>query len=201
MIWGLAGRKRVGKNTAADHLTAQYGFVQVSFAEPIRNLLEAMNPLVPSINGHERLLDVLERCGSFDAVKDDDPTAAAEIRKYMQRIGTEWGRATMNGCVWIMALEDYLDRHVKGWWGERGPSVVVTDVRFDNEARWVRLNRGRVINIERPAIASSDGHASEAGIDGSLADYHVFNVGTKDELYGQLRDIYSMETNNNVALA
>lgn len=200
MILGLAGRKRVGKNTAADYLTAQYGFVQVSFAEPIRNLLEVMNPIVPSAGGHERLLDVLERHGSFDAIKEEDPRASAEIRKLMQRAGTEWGRATMDGCVWIMALEDYLNRHIKGWWNERGPRVAVTDVRFDNEARWVRLNRGRVINIERPAIVSIDGHASEAGIDGNLADYHVFNLGTKEELYGQLRDIYSMETNN-VALA
>jgi hypothetical protein len=199
MIWGLSGRARSGKNTSADYLTATHGFVQVSLADPLRDLLSTMNPVIPTQRGYERLNDVLDQAGSFDGVKSADATAAREIRSLMQRAGTDWGRRTMNGVPWIVALEDYLGKHVKGWWSATGPMVVLTDVRFDNEARWVRLNHGRVVNIEREA-ATTDMHSSEAGISAGLIDYHVFNLGTKVELHAQLADIYKREKFN-VAVA
>lgn len=199
MIWGLAGRARSGKNTSADYLTATHGFVQVSLADPLRDLLSTMNPVIPTQRGYERLNDVLDRAGTFDALKSDDATASREVRTLMQRAGTDWGRRTMNGVPWIVALEAYLGKHVKGWWTLNGPNVVVTDIRFDNEARWVRLNKGRVINVER-TTTTDDTHISEAGISAGLVDYHVFNLGTKGELHAQLADIYKREKFN-VAVA
>ena len=46
MIIGLSGYAQVGKDTVANYLVEKYGFVKVSFADPIREALYKLDPKV-----------------------------------------------------------------------------------------------------------------------------------------------------------
>ena len=84
----------------------------------------------------------------------------------MQSLGTEWGRMLVSGDVWISALRKQLKPQ---------KNYVIDDVRFDNEARFVR-ERGAVIHVERERYIEGDTHISEAGIDDDLIDATIKNV-------------------------
>lgn len=193
LLLGITGKKRHGKTTCAQILRDEHGYIPVALADTLRDLLYIQNPIVPIVNGFERLSPLVDAFG-WEGIKDI-PVIGAEVRRLLQQTGTEWGRGLIHGTIWIQALEFYLDTKHQGWWKESaGPRVVVTDIRFDNEAGWVHANRGKLIEVTRPEyVDDRDGHASEQGVDPGQVDYHVLNVGTKDELAGQLRDILSME--------
>ena len=46
MIIGLTGYARSGKDTVASILVEDYGFTRVAFADPIRDLLLKINPIL-----------------------------------------------------------------------------------------------------------------------------------------------------------
>ena len=68
-------------------------------------------------------------------------------------------------------------------------NIVISDVRFDNEARAIREMGGFVIEIIRPGIKSVKAHSSEGGIDRKLIDKYVANSGTIDNLHERIRSI------------
>lgn len=159
VLVGLSGRPRAGKDTAAEHLVASHGFVRVAFADPLRHFVYG-------------LLEI-EKNLSWDSIKDDPrPELGGKTpREAMQTLGTEWGRNMIHKDLWL----DTAKRKVKKYL-ESGISVVVSDVRFDNEAEMVRELGGKVLRIVRPdhEITTST-HVAEAGIKPDLVDHIVLN--------------------------
>jgi hypothetical protein len=84
-------------------------------------------------------------------------------RHLMQTLGTEWARNSVHPDFWILLAQKELDAH-----HFNGSGIVYTDVRFDNEADFIRRNGGLVIHIKRkhgPGVAAhAAAHASEAGV-------------------------------------
>jgi hypothetical protein len=170
MIVGLCGLARSGKDTAAAHLVAELGYRRIAFADQMRVALERLDPFVQVGATHMRLTTVLGLRG-WDQAKE-----APDVRRLLQRFGTEVGREMMGEDVWVdMALRGVV----------AGDRVVVTDVRFPNEAAAVRRLGGLVVEVQRPG-AGLDGivatHASEAMAfdrdrvlvnDSTVADLHA----------------------------
>ena len=100
-------------------------------------------------------------------------------RHAAQQIGTQWGR----GCcerTWIyLAKRRILDLKAAGC-----PLVIVSDVRFDNEATVV----DKVIEVMRPG-AERSAHASEAGISPELIWAQVRNDGSLEDLRERVSDV------------
>ena len=48
---------------------------------------------------------------------------------------------------------------------QNGPGMVISDVRFDNEAAWIPAHGGRIIHVIRPDTKAVEAHASEDGIE------------------------------------
>ena len=71
-----------------------------------------------------------------------------------------------------------------------GRSVVITDVRFGNEALWIREQGGVVVYIERdqPTIEEF-GHSSENGLCDNDIDIYVKNDGTIEDLHNKLGEL------------
>jgi dephospho-CoA kinase len=67
MIIGLSGYAQSGKDTVAKVLVEKYGYRRVAFADPIRDLLYGMDPLVPKGYGESvinyRLQDLVDSYG------------------------------------------------------------------------------------------------------------------------------------------
>jgi hypothetical protein len=101
----------------------------------------------------------------------------------MQRLGTEWGRDLIAQDIWLRcagrALEE-AERH-----GRMG--LAITDVRFENEAAYIRQAGGTVIHISRAGgrIAES-AHVSERGVAFVEGDQKIANDGTLEEFFDQI---------------
>lgn len=186
MIIGLAGLKQSGKNTVASMLSAEYGFVEIAFADALRQALLILDPLVyypsgysasgwPVKGTYHRLNKVISQVG-WDYAKENYP----EVRRLMQVFGTEVGRALLGDNVWIDILAAELDLE------DPSERYVITDVRFINEVEFVHRNSGSVIWIDRPGLVS-DGHSSENPELMKYADHVVCNDDTIEELLEDVR--------------
>lgn len=170
----LAGKKRAGKDTVAEHLVGKYGFTRFAFADAVRAMAEAIDPYV---DGRARLSDVLEREGGWEQAK-----AHPEVRRILQVVGTEAGRGIIGETVWV----DILERGIRAL----GGPAVVSDCRFPNEADWGQARGAMVVRIRRAVTDTvEDPHLSEALVDTIEADYAIHNDGTLDDLAEEVEEM------------
>jgi len=146
---GLTGRAGAGKDSVARVLAQQHGFSRMSFAEPIKRGLNTMLGIPMS---------VLE-----DRAAKEKPIdwLGHSPRYLMQTLGTEWARHLIHEDIWIRVAAQLLHQHRR-----LGGPVCITDVRFSNEAAWVRGQGGEVWHVARPLPDNVRilPHASELGV-------------------------------------
>lgn len=184
LIIGLTGYARSGKDTAAAMLTADHGFTRYGFADLLKKVARDIDPYVETSPGRkrrwlwpatpaqfERLADVVDRLGWEKAKEFDD------VRRLLQRLGTEGGRDNLGDAVWV---EPVMRRIV----ASHAPAVI-TDVRFPNECTAVQQAGGYVVRVHRPGVAAINAHPSDAGIDTLPVDLHLTNDGTVEQLHHQ----------------
>lgn len=156
-IIALSGFARSGKDEAAKVLVEQFGFRQVAFADKLREMLYALNPIVKqqqdayftnNVNT-TYVRDVIDRVG-WDNYKETP--YGKEIRRLLQRLGTEAGRQTLWDSIWIDAALTGLPEDAR---------VVVSDARFFNEFDAVLDRGGYVWRIEREGVGPANDHPSE----------------------------------------
>lgn len=164
-IIGLAGKARSGKDTVADYLASHYGYQPIAFADPIRAGLKAM------FNLEDRWIDRDKE----DAIK----WIGASYRQLAQTLGTEWGRQQIHPDLWVLTLAKRL------WYASEDDKFIVTDVRFPNEAVWVR-SVGQLMHLDRMDAPDVRQHVSEPGIEPRMGEWIVYNNGSLDDLYHQL---------------
>lgn len=171
-VWALCGYPGTGKDEIARYLQEQYGWQRIAFADPMRRALYALNPLVvdsESRSGVTPLADLVDEYG-WDMVKRAYPG----VREYLQRMGTEAGREIHGTDCWTrLAVAD-----IRGTVG----SVVITDLRFENELDVVRSLGGVVIHVVRPGVGSVNSHASEQMDYTAAADLGICNEGDLSDL-------------------
>lgn len=135
-----------GKTTVANYLVKEYGFTRVPLAKKLK---EAVIALDPTLEDGVRLSRLLEK-RNFEDVKRD----SHELRRYLQRMGTEVGREQFGAYFWINLWLKEAEKHRK---------VVVDDVRFLNEAETIEDLEGGLLIVENPSldINGAGQHASE----------------------------------------
>jgi hypothetical protein len=181
LIVGLSGYARSGKNEAANALVER-GWRQAAYADKLREFLYAVNPLIPGHYGAGslRLRRLVDQTG-WDYAKTTYP----EVRSLLQRTGTEAGRRVLGEDVWVEAL--FASHH-------DAPGLVVTDVRFPNEAQAVVDRGGVMIRVERPNVGPTKdkygrAHISETALDDWPFDHVLINDGSVDDLHAKLHGV------------
>ena len=170
-IVGLAGKARAGKTTVAMRLVDQHGYGDYAFAEPIKRGLREMFGL-----SDEQL---------YMAEKDSVvPWLGVTPRYLAQTLGTEWGRDTVANDLWIRCAERWLQAVPRYW-----PGIVFSDVRFEDEAAFVRRHGGLMVHVRREAAQAVEGHKSEFGIDVLDGDLVLHNDGDLAALYSLVDDL------------
>lgn len=139
-IIGVSGYARHGKDTLAGMLDEYFpGIQRVALADSLRELAAAIDPIIlPRERRYEqmRYTEVVARYGY------DEAKRFPEFRRFLQRLGAEGGREVLGQNVWVDALERRINRI------EPGVPVVVTDVRFLNEADWIQ-EHGELWHVRR----------------------------------------------------
>jgi hypothetical protein len=193
IVIGLTGHAGAGKDSVADILVRDHGFIKMSFAAPMKDMVQDLDPIVGydvyldcSCGGDECGPDVDEiRLSDLYAMGYDDESIKEspwfpEVRNLWQRFGTEVMRSRYED-YWIHQAMDTLMNSM----AER---VVFTDVRFSNESDQVydfsniKGNRGSVWQVSRPGLPAAYGHASEAYAGLLGEEIQIFNSATLEEL-------------------
>lgn len=174
---GLIGRKQVGKSAAGDYLADMFSYQIRAFADPMRAMARAINPIIGNTPAGPLRLTEAEATYGYDRAKEIFP----EFRRFLQTLGTEGGRKVLGETIWV-------DTFVKGIMpllADQLP-IVVTDVRFQNEADALSELGFTLIRIVQPGRDESDVHPSETSLDDYIADFTIFNERTRGDLYDEL---------------
>lgn len=175
-IIGLAGYAQSGKDTTGKILVEEHGFERLAFADALRDILYALNPVV---HGDDHIIpSVWDVQGCVDAKGWEWAKAHTTARVLLQRLGTEAGRNVLGENVWV----DACMRKVKP-----GGSYVITDVRFPNEVDAVRKRGGELWRIIRPGGRPANDHVSETAIADVREDITIYNEADVDALARTIR--------------
>jgi hypothetical protein len=195
LVVGLHGLPGAGKDTVANHMIAAHGFIKMAFADKLKDeLVAAFNVKralfdEPSLKTEPTVFCALVSCidadfvewyvqsteGQEEIAKNADftqwnvhLTSPRTPRWLMQRWG-DWRRSqTIN--YFIEALRAKIDAAGSAY-------IVVTDVRFDNEAKLVTsYNRHNIWWVRRlQAEMNLDSHVSNKTISKMLIDRVIQN--------------------------
>lgn len=205
MIVGLLGFINSGKGTVASHLVGSNNFRQDSFAASLKDACAVM------FDWPRHLLegDTKESREWREVV---DPWWSEKLgmpnfspRLALQIIGTDSLRNNFHEDIWFLTLENRIrknpDQH-----------VVISDVRFPNEIKFIKeqggvlvkinrgpapvwyetamlANRGNSLAKEAMTKTYSSAHFSEWAWVGSNVDFELNNDGTLEFLEAQVKEM------------
>lgn len=179
-IIGLTGRKRSGKDSAANFLAMWYGAKHVKIAAPLKGTFYMTDPFAftPAVAVLSRMK--LQHGG--DAIKafSNNPNIFVDIAIAYIKSDIKQYKETVDPILPIE--QDPFHRY-----------YVISDVRFQHEVERLRQEFGDsfyLLKLEREGYSEPDYHASEVECDTMKPDYTV-KAGSLYELYEQLIDFMS----------
>ena len=163
LLIGLCGPAGCGKDTVAGFMPY---FDRYALASPIKDMISTMLGVDRSMWEDREWKE-----GTV-------PWIGKSPRQMAQTLGTEWGRTHVDRDLWLKLA-------LRRWDAVRAsanPRLVITDVRFDNEALAIISAGGTVWKVDREGVAPVAAHSSEKGIDPRLITGSVKNYGSLDAL-------------------
>lgn len=159
LLIGLVGKSGAGKSAVAEILRKEHGFAAAAFADGLKATVIEMGVKVGGVE--------LSSLPVLEDRKREDP----EVRRLLQEFGA-LVRKYDQDC-WIRAVAWRID-----YYAERGGSVVISDVRYLNEAEAVRKAGGilvRVASTEEGLEGEAGKHASETEQEAIVTDATIYN--------------------------
>jgi hypothetical protein len=201
-IIGLAGEKHVGKSLVASFFVQSERFVELAFADPLKEALVKLTGLEPkyfydqnfkekelpyfiSIDHDflDKLYLIIDDWGILltqemkDRIDCFAGTTIKTARELMQTVGTDILRNYIRDDIFIVLLFSRL-KEISG-------DVIITDVRLKNEREALQKAGAKLMRIKRPSLNNKDTHISENDL-GKDNEYHVVIL-NDDISIGQLR--------------
>jgi dephospho-CoA kinase len=152
-LLGITGIKQSGKDTLCEHLQK----------------LLAPNKIVRLAFADEVYREVAMACGvTIEFIKENKPL----FRTMLQWWGTDFRRKLFGDEYWIKKWMIAANRESMS---RNTYCLVVTDVRFLNEAKLIKDLGGKLIRIYRSDAVSNDQHQSEIELQDIKPDYIIHN--------------------------
>ncbi|GAB1389891.1 MAG: hypothetical protein AMXMBFR78_11610 [Rubrivivax sp.] len=171
LLIGLIGRAGAGKDTVAGYLEDEHAFERIGFADPIRDMVLALF----------NRAGIPEAWASERALKEQPTGLGVSYRRIAQTLGTEWGRSCIAPDLWIRIAALQLDQCVL-----QQHAVVISDVRFANEAAWIRQRGGVLVRVLRDGPPAAADHISEHELANLQVDHELLNHGGLETLFDQV---------------
>ena len=213
MLIGITGKAGHGKNTLGDMLSKLSGYPTLGLADTLKQKVNTIfgwderhsfgklkeEEQYTQVIHHSRVNLILNTC--WNGVVDMDYTKLRAFytvfedyvffdnmgfiqwrispRKAYQLFGTEFGRKQLKDTLWLDLAQDH--------------DVIWTDVRFDNEAEYLKNKGGILIEIvsDRETTKESS-HSSEAGVDKSYISITIDNTGTLKKLEKEAEKVWKI---------
>ena len=164
MLIGISGKAGAGKDTLGKYLCDEYRCLHYYFAKPLKEGAKVMFALTNDQIANKEV--PIEPWG-------------ISPRKIWQLLGTEVGRG-IDPAIWIKNAEMFIK-------SVPGRTVVITDVRFDNEATFIRNRGGVIINIVREQQDIIENrHSSEGGLREDNIDLTIMNNGSIEDMCNEV---------------
>ena len=190
MLIGIVGLIGSGKDTAAEHLVTQHGYIRDSFAKSLKDAVSAMfNWDREMLEGNtESSRHWREQPDTFWSEKFGKPVTP---RWVLQHFGTEVMRGNMYDSIWV---DSCIGRY-------KGQNTVISDTRFPNEVKKIREHGGIIILVKRGEdpewftnyvegnIEPTGIHSSEYAWAKEEFDYVIENNGTKEQLSAKIDEL------------
>jgi len=205
MIVGLLGFINSGKGTVASELVNRFDFRQDSFAAGLKDacavIFDWPRAMLEGDTSESReWREVVDPWWSEKlAMSNFSPRLALQI------IGTEALRNNFHQDLWFLTLQNRIRKNPN-------QNVVISDVRFPNEIKFIQEQKGVLVKINRgptpvwyeTAILANKGnslakeamtktyssaHFSEWAWVGSRIDYEINNNTTLEDLSAQVTDL------------
>lgn len=178
-IIALHGARGVGKSCIAEALHARLpGSTIVGFADPIRKVaVETFGLPHEAVYGESALRERVY------------PSLGYSARQVLRLLGTECGRA-LHPDVWVKALARTVSA------GDKDGVFIISDLRFENEAIWVRRQRGSlIVRITRASVVSPvPEHVSDFALPDCLLDYEYENDRSPEDGARRICSEWDVET-------
>lgn len=186
---GITGKAQSGKDSVADVLQKELDYsIRYALADPIK----------AAVFGMLGLETLSERTNLMQSKEEEIPWLGLSPRALMQSIGTElrkdldpdiWTRFLSKFCADFVELEEVFESNNK----EEPLYVIVPDVRFNNEAHYIKIEGGIVVHVIKPDVPTIRPHASEAGISSKYVDHVIENDGTLQDLEEKVKQLIQEE--------
>lgn len=154
MIIGVCGYDGSGKSTLARYLVEKYGFIEMSFASLLKDVVAILfdwkRELLEGDTKESR--EFRETVDAWWSQRLEFPGLTP--RKALQFIGTDLFRNHFREDFWIAAVERKLERH-------HGKDIVFGDCRFPNEMDMIQKLDGRILRVARLAAVTTLTHISQ----------------------------------------
>ncbi len=190
MIIGLCGTQGSGKDTVANILISEYGFVKLTFASTLKDVVTILfswpRDLLEGLTEESRLWR--ETVDDFWSEKLSIPSFTP--RKALQMIGTDLFRIHFNNDIWISIVENKIGATLKN---NPNTNIVISDCRFANEFSLIKqFPDSHIITIlrEKNIIKNLD-HSSETEWVNYNFDAILQNNNSIDDLKSNLKSLLS----------
>jgi hypothetical protein len=185
LILGLAGPARSGKDTVAS-IVAEiiegegHSVKRDAFANRLKiSAAHALGFKFDTIDEYRDWSDHIKENCRVNVVDLAGTYKSVSGREYLQFYGTEAHRNVFSTDFWVDAL---LSNPVEE------QLLVVTDVRFPNEAEAIIESGGEVWRVNREGSGVPGSHVSETPLPDDLVDYEIDNDGTIEDLRKLIKD-------------
>jgi hypothetical protein len=189
MIIGLCGNQGSGKDTVADILVSEYGFIKLTFASTLKDIVAILfswpRDLLEGLTEESRLWR--ETSDDFWSEKLSIPKFTP--RKALQMIGTDLFRIHFNNDIWTNIVENKISITLKN---NPNTNIVISDCRFTNEFNLIKqFTDSHIIMILREKNNSTNkiAHLSETEWVNYNFDAILQNDNSIDELKTNLKSL------------
>ena len=191
MIIGLCGEQGCGKDTVANILISEYGFIKLTFASTLKDVVAILfswpRDLLEGLTEESRIWR--ENVDDFWSEKLSIPSFTP--RKALQMIGTDLFRIHFNNDIWISIVENKISTILKN---NPNTNIVISDCRFANEFSLIKqFTDSHIIMILREKNKSINKlyHSSETEWVNYNFDAILQNDNSIDDLKPNIKSLLS----------
>lgn len=186
ILIGLSGKMGVGKDYIAQNIILPY--------LEKRNIKTLIIAFADQIKVNTSVKNNISLSKMYDTKNED-------IRKLLQKEGTENGRDKYGNNIWI----DYVDKWTDVYSKKGIQAFIITDCRFKNEVDYIKKNNGVIIRIEAPLRNKEriykeknsleiQKHISEIDLD----DYKFDNIINNDYISNEENELINKNIKDNI---